>query len=183
MRLHQVLDVIEGVLTASEHPDIESIERYGTGTEPWGPTVAASRSKSISGVRVRYSSTATASIWGAVHPNEIPVPLPSEMPPISRRSTRLPIFVVQLLNVARPSAFTSWSLVALPDIGPTGEQGTAPVGVSVVCADGTKMLLQCTATGTTVGAEPEEDPFPEYQIPEGVKEWHLRVSAQSVAPE
>ena len=40
MKLAQVLDVIEGVIRASEHPDIVPIERYGTATEPWGPTAA-----------------------------------------------------------------------------------------------------------------------------------------------
>ena len=61
--------------------------------------------------------------------------------------------------------------VALPDLGPSDQPGTWPAGVSVVCADGTKMLLRSSATGVTLGAEPEQDPFPDYRIPEGVQQW------------
>jgi len=183
LKLAQILDVIEGVLIASEHPDIVEVERYGIATEPWGPTVALSKSKSISGVLVKYTSTATASIWGGVQPGEIAIPMPDEMPPIGRRSPRLAIFVAQLLDVARPAVFSSWRLAGFPGIGLDHEQGKLPSGVVVVCADGTEMILRVTSTGPTAGREPEEDPFPEYQIPEGVKQWHLRVNAQSAEPE
>lgn len=182
MKLAQILDVIEGVLIASEHPEIVEVERYGNATEPWGPTVAESRSKSISGVMVKYSSSSTASIWGGVQPGEIVIPMPEEMPPIGRRAPRLAIFVAQLLDVARPAPFASWRLSGFPDLGLESDRGKWPSGVTVVCADGTEMLLRVTSTGTTVGREPEEDPFPDYRIPEGVKEWH-RVNAQSAAPE
>jgi hypothetical protein len=178
MQLAEVLDVVEGLLVASEHPDIVSVKRYGTAT---GPSADRSRTSSISGVRVTYSSTATAVIWGAIWPGETPIPTPGEMPPPVERTGRLAIFVVQLLDVARPQQFRSWQLVALPDLGPTAARGTAASGVSVVCADGTKMLLRTSSTGATVGAEPTEEPFPDYVIPEGVKSWHLKVNAQSAA--
>src|SRR3954469_19706656 len=108
MQLAQVLDVVEGLLVASEHPDIVSVGRYGKGTEPWGPSVDRSRTSSIAGVRVTYSSTATAMIWGAVWPGETPISAPEEMPAPVWRTQRLAIFVVQLLDVARPQQFRSW---------------------------------------------------------------------------
>jgi hypothetical protein len=177
MQLAQVLDVFEGMLVASEHPDIVEVTRFGTSGEPWGPNT---RATGITGVKVRHQSTATASLFGAVWPGEKPLPIPDTMPPPPQnRAPRLAIFAVQLLEVARPAQFQSWSLVALPDLGPTDQRGTSPFGVSLVCADGTKMLLRVSATGANVGAEPTEEPFPEYRVPEGVKQWHLRVSSSA----
>ncbi|GAB1641800.1 hypothetical protein [Krasilnikovia sp. MM14-A1259] len=171
MRLTEVLDVIEGVLNASEHPDIVQVDRYGDATEPWGPNVQTSTSRSISGVRVRYQSSASAMIFGAVWPSETPIPVPDEMPPPVRRAPRLAIFVVQLLDVARPAEFRSWQLVALSDLGPTDARGSSPSGVSLVCADGTKMLLRVSGASVSTGADPETEPFPDYVIPDAVKSW------------
>ncbi|WP_250000360.1 hypothetical protein [Actinoplanes sp. M2I2] len=165
MQLAQVLDVIERLLVAAQHPDIVKVERYGTATEPWGPSAAKSRSSSIAGVRVTYSSTATAALWGAVAAGEKPLPLPDQPPRISDRVARLSVLVVQLLDVARPPVFTSWHLVSLPGLGPTDGQGSAPVGVSLVCSDGTRMLLRAASTGATLGDEPDSDPYGDYAIP------------------
>jgi len=170
MQLGQVLDIVEGVLAAGEHPDIVKIERYGSGVEPWGPSAERSRTSTIAGVRATYASTSTAMIWGAVWPGEKPIPLPDQMPPISDRSARLAVFVVQLFDAARPAALKSWQLVALPDLGPTEARGAWPTGVSVVAADGTKMLLRCSSTGATLGDEPASDPHPDYVIPGGIAE-------------
>ena len=166
MQLARVLDVVEGLLVASGHPEIVKVERFGAATEPWGPSAAQSKSSSIAGIRVTYASSSTAMIWGAVWPGEKPLPMPEEMPPVADRASRLPIFVVQLLDVARPADFTSWQLVALPNLGATD---TTPGGVSLVCGDGTRMLLRCSATGVTVGAEPETDPYADYVIPDEVR--------------
>ncbi|WP_412748447.1 hypothetical protein [Krasilnikovia sp. M28-CT-15] len=171
MKLPEVLDVIEALLIASEHPDIVTVERYGAGSEPWGPTEATSKARTITGVRVRYQSTATASLFGAVQPSERPVPMPDQVPPPDRRAVRLPIFTVQLLDFVRPQPFSSWQLVSFLDVGLEPERGQAPAGVSLVCADGTKMLLRCTSTGPVQGQEPSEEPFPDWVIPEGVKSW------------
>jgi len=173
MQLAQVLDVFEGLLVASKHPDIVEIERYGRDVAPGGSSPA--------GVKARYQSGSEAYLWGAVWPGEIPITVPDEMPPPKRRADRMAIFAVQLLDVARPDVFTSWQLVAFPDLGPTDERGKSAAGVSLVCSDGTKMLLRVTA-GSGPSGDPAEDPFPDYRIPEGVKSWHLRVHAQSAAP-
>ncbi|GAB1694927.1 hypothetical protein [Krasilnikovia sp. M28-CT-15] len=86
MRLAEVLDVIEGVLKASDHPDIVQVDRYGDATEPWGPNIQTSKSLSISGVRVRYQSSASAMIFGAVWPSETAIPVPDKMPPPVHRA-------------------------------------------------------------------------------------------------
>lgn len=183
MNLTQILDVVEGLLVASEHPDIVAVERYGTEGEPWGPSVEKSRARSITGVQVRYQSSAKASLWGAVWPGETPIPLPEQMPEPKRRSERLAVFVVQLLDFARPEVFRSWQMVTLPGIGLETEQGKTAGGISLVCADGTRMLLRSTATGVTIGQEPEVEQFPDYAIPERVKSWQrITATAQSAGP-
>jgi hypothetical protein len=179
MRLPQVLDLVEGLLRASEHPDIVSVDRYGTSPEPWGPNVATSRTKSVSGIRVTYTATSTAMLAGQIEPKMVPVPMPAEMPPPTQRLSRLPIFVAQLLDVARPAEVASWQLVAHPQLGPKDRLGTQPGGITIVFADGTQMLLLCQATGAMTGTDPAEEPFPDYQIPEGVKTWHLKVGSGS----
>lgn len=169
--MSQVLDVIETLLRAAEHPDIVEVERYGPGLGPWGPTVEQSRVKTITGVRVKHQSTATASLWEAVWPGEKPVDPPAALPtPLQNRAPRLAIFVCRLLDVARPSQFKSWRLVELPNLGLDAEQAGLPFGLSIVTADGGRVLLRATATGPTLGAEPADEPFPDYTIPEGVKE-------------
>ena len=181
MQLAQVLDVIEGLLLASEHPDIVKVDRYGTGTEPWGPTVERSRTKSVAGVKVTYTSTATAILLGMIKPETYPVPMPADMPPPSRRAPRLAIFVAQLLDVARPAIFSAWELMSSPTVGDPAQLGQLPYGISITGTDRTKMLLMAQATGAMVGTDPAEEPFPEYVIPEGVKSWHLRLNATSPA--
>lgn len=175
MQLGQVLDVIEGVLVASQHPDIAEIRRYGTDTAPGGQSPA--------GVAVRwvYGDGATSYLAGSALRIESAVPTPEELPPPRAVLARLPVFVVRLLDVARPTAFQSWRLVAIAGIGPTGQQGQVPAGVGVVGADGSKFVLHSTY-GSGQTKEPETDPHPEYQIPSEVKEWHLKASAQSAGP-
>lgn len=165
MQLAQVLDVVEGLLVASEHPDIVKVERYGTATEAWGPNVDRSKTTSVSGVKVTYTSTATAMLAGQIAPDAKPVPMPAEMPPPDRRAPRLAIFVARLLEVARPAVFSGWELVSRPTLGDDGQLGTLPYGISLACADGTKMQLLAQSTGAMVGAEPAEEPFPDYVIP------------------
>jgi hypothetical protein len=164
----QVLDTIERLLTAADHPDIVKVERYGPGDGPWGPTVQESKVKHITGVKVTHQSTATASVWEAIWPGEQPVDPPTTLPaPRSARAPRLLILVSQLLDVAQPETLKAWRLVTLPDLGATGS--TLPAGLSLVDRDGGRLLLRATATGPTVGDEPTVDPFPDYVIPEEVK--------------
>ncbi|WP_232050574.1 hypothetical protein [Actinoplanes sp. OR16] len=139
VRLAEVLDVIEQQLTGSDDPEIAVVGRYGTDQVAGGP--------SPSGVRVRYSSGAEAYLWGAVWPGENPVPMPDELPGRARRAERLTVSVCRLLDAARPAALGSWQLVGLPDLGPVGERGKAPLGIRIVGADGTSVLLRATAAG------------------------------------
>jgi hypothetical protein len=160
----EVLDIIEQLYVAAQHPEIAAIERYGPGLGPWGPSKEESKVPSITGIKVTYQSTATASLWEAVWAGGTPVPAPTDLPP-SRRAARLLVFTAQLLDHAKPSQLASWQLLALPGLGPDNEQGVTPAGMGVVTADGAKLLLRSSSTGPTVGQEPAEEPFPDYSIP------------------
>lgn len=167
----QVLDVVEQLLNAAQHPDIAKVERYGPGDGPWGPSITSPgmSTRGITGVKVTHQSTATASLWLANRPGETPIPVPGVLPPPRQnRAPRLAILAVQLLDGAKPAQFKAWQLVALPDVGATDKRGISPAGVSIVTAAGEKVLLRVSATGPTVGVEPAEDPFPDYVIPEGI---------------
>ena len=176
-----VLDVVERLLVAAEHPDIARIDRYGPDLGPWGPTVEQSRVKTISGVKVTYQSTATASLWEAVWPGEQPIGDNTVVPAVTRRAARLLILAAQLLDVAKPEQFRAWRLVSLPGIGLPADQGVLPSGLSIVLTDGSKVLLRATAAGPTLGAEPTEDPFPDYVFPEGVKTCLREANAANAA--
>lgn len=183
MESAQVLDVVERLLRAAQHPDITAVERYGPRLGPWGPSVEQSKVKKITGVKVIYRSTATASLWEAVWPGEKAIPPPAQIPPPNRRAPRLLLFVAQLLDYGKPEQFQSWQLVSLPAIGLDADRDVMPGGLSVVVADGSKMLLRATATGPTDGHEPVEEPFPDYTIPEGVRTCLHEANATSAAPE
>ncbi|GIM88792.1 hypothetical protein [Paractinoplanes toevensis] len=165
MNLPEILDVVEDLLRRAEHPDITAITRYGDSNQPWGPSAERSKVKGVTGLKVAHQSTATAMLWGADLPGETPLDVPATLPEPKYRAARLAILVVQLLDAARPAQFKAWRLVALPDMGPTEQRGTFPSGVSIVTADGTRMLLCTSSTGAMVGDEPAEEPFPDWQVP------------------
>ncbi len=170
MQPSPLLDLVERLLEAAAHPDIVKIERYGPGQGPWGPDVETSKAKGITGVKVRHQSTATASVWEAVWPGEKPVEAPAVLPvPRQNRAPRLLILLKQLLDAARPEQLRSWQLVTLPKLGRTEEQAGLPFGLSIETAGGNHLLLRASATGPTVGVDPEEQIFTDYVIPEGVK--------------
>ncbi|GAA1629873.1 hypothetical protein [Actinoplanes couchii] len=156
MQLAQVLDVVETLLTASGHPEIEAVERYGTDTAPGGPSPA--------GIRVRYTDGALAYLWGAIWPGETDLPVPDRLPPpAGRRPDRLAVLAAMLLDAHRPPALRAWQLVALADLGPPGERGKAPRGLRIVCADGTSLLLRTTAAGGPHRAA-EDEPWPDWRV-------------------
>lgn len=182
MQHNELLDLIERVLGAGEHPDITAVERYGPGDGAWGPTVEKSQVKAISGVRVRHESTASAMLWGAIWPGGQPVQAPAQLPPPAQnRAPRLVILTAQLLEVARPAELRSWQLLAFPDRGLEADRGVMPFGLGIETAGGEKMLLLASATGPTVGSEPAEDPYPGYRIPEGVATCLRQANAASAA--
>ncbi|MFI5895667.1 hypothetical protein ACIA5D_36785 [Actinoplanes sp. NPDC051513] len=165
MTLPEVLDVIERLLNAAEHPDIVRVERYGTGAEAWGPTVEKSQVKTVTGVKVHHQSTSSASLWGSNRSDLTPVEAP-EMPAPGLRGPRLAILTVRLLDVARPPQFSGWQLFSVAELAGAGEG--LPFAVGITCADGSRVLLQASSTGASVGREPDVEPFPDYVVPEGL---------------
>ncbi|GIE75700.1 hypothetical protein Aph02nite_16500 [Actinoplanes philippinensis] len=157
MRLNQVLDVIDKLLRGCAHPEIEAVERFGTDGAPGGPSPA--------GLRIRYVNGALAYLWGAIWPQETDLPAPDRLPPpLGNRPDRAAVLVVLLLDAVRPPEFRSWQLVALPDLGPTGQRGKVPRGLRIVGADGTSLLLRATAAGGP-DRDPADEPYPAWIVP------------------
>jgi hypothetical protein len=157
LHLAQVLDVVGTLLRNCGHPEIEAVERFGADAAPGGPSPA--------GLRIRYVNGALAYLWGAIWPHETDLPAPDRLPaPRGNRPDRAVVLAVLLLDAARPPEFRSWQLVALPDLGPTGQRGKVPRGLRIVAADGTSLLLRATAAGGPE-RDPENEPHPDWRIP------------------
>ncbi|MFG1950709.1 hypothetical protein [Micromonospora sp. NPDC048830] len=173
MQVSQALDIMEALLQAAEHPDITAIGRYGRDSEPGG--------QSPPGVKVTHANGSSAMLWAAVPPRDAqPVPL-GEMPPPRWRFWRLLVLAHQLLDVARPDQFSGWELCAVSDVGWIEDGQRTPSALRITCRDRSVIYLRATAASGSA-REPETDPYPDYQIPQGVQSWHLRVSAPSAEP-
>mgnify|MGYP007112205263 CR=1 FL=1 len=169
-----VLDVVETLLAAANHPDYTKVSRYGADSMPGGQSPA--------GVKATHLSGSTSMLWAA--------PVPSGATPVEAgegmvasmpgRTLRL---AMALLDAAQPAAFTSWQLCAAPGVG-WRETGRSPSGIRIVGADGTVAYLRATAASGPGGgaAEPKQDPCPDYTIPQEVKECRLSRSAASAVP-
>lgn len=169
MQVSQALDVVEALLRAAEHPDVTAVERYGRDVQHGGQSPA--------GVKVVHRSGSAGMLWAAVPPRDaVAVPLPGEMPPPRLRAARVLVFVHQLLDAARPEQFTSWELCRQP-----GVEVPVAAALRITARDGSVIYLRGTSA-SGAGAEPEQDQHPDYQIPQGVQSWHLKVSAPSAEP-
>lgn len=171
MQVTQALDMMEAILRAAEHPDIVSVSRYGADTQPGG--------QSPPGIKAVHQTGSYAMLWAAVpHRHARPVPL-GDMPPPRYRAQRILVLAHQLLDVARPEVITSYELCATPGVGDwTGDPPLSALRLK--CGDGSVVYLRATAASGG-GAEPETDPYPDYQIPQGVQSWH-RLNAPHAEP-
>ncbi|NJP33674.1 hypothetical protein [Micromonospora thermarum] len=173
MQVSQALDVMEALLRAAEHPDIVEVARYGADTQPGG--------QSPPGVKAKHENGSYAMLWAEVPPRDArPMPL-GEMPPPRLRARRILVLAHQLLDVARPEPFASWELCATPGVGDWTGGDPPPSALRITCRDRSVVYLRGTAASGDE-AEPETDPYPDYQIPQGVREWHHRVSAPTAEP-
>lgn len=156
MQSAQVLDVVERLFNAAEHPDIVAVERYGRDVQPGGQSPA--------GVAVTYQSGAQAYLWADEpgRPAPEPCPLPDEMPELKFRALPALKLLVELLDVARPAVFTAWRTVAFNGLG------LKPSGLELRCADGSTAYLRATS-GSGPTHEPTTPQHTDYAIPEGVK--------------
>jgi hypothetical protein len=160
LHLAQALGLLATLFTASGHPEIEAVERFGSDAAPGGPSPA--------GVRLRYVNGALAYLWGAVWPSETDLPTPDRLPPPrGNRPDRALVLAALLLETARPPELRSWQLVALADLGPTDQRGKAPRGLRLVAADGTSLLLRATAAGGPE-RDPSDEPYPDWRVPAGL---------------
>lgn len=167
MQITAALEVIEALLHASEHPDFQSITRYGSDTTPGG--------NSPPGVKVTHRSGSSTLIWvTAAKPDGATVSLPTEMPPPSQRVQRMVKFAVELFDAARPAEFSNWEACNYPGVH------ISPAGLRISASDATKIHLRVT-NASGAAREPTEDPHPDYQFPEGVRSWPQGANAVSAA--
>ncbi|MEU1761228.1 hypothetical protein [Micromonospora sp. NPDC005652] len=169
MPTDRALTLIAALLEASEHPDIVNVGNYGKDDRPGG--------QSPTGIRVTHRNQSFSMLWGAVEPaGTTGVPLPDEMPPPRQRAARLLVFVHQLLDVAKPAQLRSWRLCASPGV-------VVPVAAALRLEghDGSTAYLRATS-GSGGNAEPDAEPFPDYEIPlEGVQRCLQQESVLSAA--
>lgn len=156
MQLVEVLDLVQRLIVAAQHPDIDDVRLYGEGTE-----------QSPAGVAVKDQRGGSTYLWGTTAKGETPVETSVALPPPKLGAQRIAVLVVKLLDAARPGTLQAWRLVALPGLGPTDARGVAPAGVSVIGADGSRFLLRATHGGSQTG-DPAEDPFPDWRVPDPV---------------
>ncbi|MFC4146636.1 hypothetical protein ACFO0M_10245 [Micromonospora mangrovi] len=165
MQTSQALDLIEALLRAAEHPDITAIERYGRDAQPGGQSPA--------GVKAQHrSSDAWALLSADVPPRTAqPAPLPTEPLPPRWRAARMLVLVHELLDAARPEQFAGWELVRQE-----GTHSPVAAGIRITARDGSVIYLRGMAASGQQ-RDPEIEPYPDYRIPQGVQQWHHRVSA------
>jgi hypothetical protein len=170
VQVSQALDVMEALLRASEHPDINAIERYGRDAQAGG--------QSPPGVSVLHRSSDTRALLTALPAprDATPVQLPREPLSMQHRAARMLVFVHQLLDAARPEVFASWELCSEP-----GTKGPVAAAIRIAARDGSVIYLRGLAASGSM-REPETDRYPDYQIPQGVQSWHLSPSAARAEP-
>ncbi|WP_436532878.1 hypothetical protein [Actinoplanes sp. HUAS TT8] len=156
MQLAELLDLLKRLIEAGQHPDITDVSVFSR-----GPELARN------GVAVKDRWSGSTFLSGSDWKRESPVETPAVLPPPKKGVQRIATLTIMLLDAARPAQLQAWRPVALPDLGPTDARGATPAGLSIVCADGTHFLLRATQGGSQLPT-PDEDPHPEWRVPEGL---------------
>lgn len=159
----RILDVIETLLRAADHPDYQKVTRYGRDDMPGG--------QSPSGVKALHLTGSTSMLWCAAEPRDVTV-VPSEV--VEQMVVHMPgralRLLWRLLDASRPTVFSSWELCAAPGVG-WPDTGKSPSAIRVTGSDGTVAYVRATAASGPGGAkaEPREDPCPDWTVPEAVR--------------
>ncbi|WP_045740975.1 hypothetical protein [Actinoplanes rectilineatus] len=154
MNLTDALDLLERLLNAAGHPDIASVKRYGQGTE-----------QSPAGIDLADQRGAHMYLFGEQRKGEIPIDVPTVLPTPKYGSQRVAVLAAQLLDAARPDALREWRLVAFGDLGPTDARGVAPAGISMLAADGSRILLRSAMGASKDTTAPDSEPSPGWTPP------------------
>ncbi len=138
----QILDTLERLIVACQHPDIDSVYRYGPEQS----------------IGIVFHSQARAFIWPSEKPGK-PAELPAEPQEYRHRVQYVLSLLSDLLDVVKPDG-VQWRTV--------GVDGThlSPCGLEIRAGQ-TRMLLQVTAGGAPAK---DTDPasFADWRIPEGI---------------
>lgn len=176
MHTAHVLDIMESLIRTAAHPDATAVSRYGRDSQPGGQSPA--------GVKVTHHNGSASMLWAAVQPRDAtPVPVPVQMPCPGQRYPWMLMFAHRLLDAAQPGDFQSWELCAASGVG-WPESGRSPSALRITGRDGSVAYLRATASSGPGGgaAEPDIDPYPDYQFPEGVSSWRHSRSAARAEP-
>ncbi|MET8278373.1 hypothetical protein [Micromonospora sp. NPDC005174] len=169
-----VLDVVEALLIAAQHPDYTDVYRYGRDSMPGGQSPA--------GVSATHLSGSRSMLWAAEQPHDAR-PADASDAMVTSMPGRTLRLTLRLLDAAQPAEFTRWELCSAGGVG-WPEHGVSPSAIRITGADGTVAYLRATAASGPRGgaAEPKEDPCPGYVIPQEVREWRHRASAAIAVP-
>jgi hypothetical protein len=138
-----VLDVVECLLKAAQHPDMTAFSRFGA---------------SYTGLAITYASQAHAYI--SIEPAKVQTRaahLPEVMPDYKTRATHLLALLVDLFETVQPAGWR-WRLVEVEGVH------LVPSGIEVN-ANGAVTLLRVTAGGAP-GEDTDPATFADWRIPD-----------------
>jgi hypothetical protein len=141
----QILDTLERLLRAAQHPDVIEVYRYAQSHE---------------GIGIVYSTRAKAFVWLAPDAVSTPAELPAELPPWETRVQHVLTLLVELLDAARPAGIDGWRTVAV------GGTDLAPCGLEVRAGQ-TRVVLRVTAGGAQ-GKDSDPQDWAGWTIPAGI---------------
>jgi hypothetical protein len=121
----QILDTLERLLRAAQHPDVIAVDRFAS---------------SLTGIAITYQSQAHAYVWLAEDAVVKPAELPAVLPDYKDRVQHVLRLCVDLLEAVTPSGIDAWRTVAVE-----GAQ-LSPCGLEVRAGQA-GVVLRVTAGG------------------------------------
>lgn len=191
--VRNTLDAVQALLLAAQHPGIKEVL-------PYGPGIGGNE-----GVKARFAWDTGNFLWAYLLGTDLnqdgkpvdrkpaPKPFLADVPyaPVpdpkqadgTRRKWLAADYVLKLVHdlceAAQPDPFTSWTPVALHNVG----LGHGPSGLRIATASGPALILRVTI-GSGPSRDPEADPWPDYTIPrEEIRVWKEQLQAIRKAPE
>jgi len=141
-----LLDLVQRLLSAAQHPDVSSVERYDGAAK---------------GVVVTYRSGAKVFFAGAAgKPRTEPAGLGDDLGPWKFRRNYAMRMLLDVLEVARPAGLSGWRTVAIEKVD------VKPGGIELVTDSG-PMVLHVTSGGPMILDSDPAD-FAGWRVPDGI---------------